>query len=332
VTGTDPGAEDTAAGDRLGASGGAGERPALIVDCDPGHDDACALVLAHHLADIVAITTVGGNAPLLDVTGNALLTTQLFGIGAEVHAGCPRPLVAEPRHAGHVHGERGFSGADLPPLTRSVASDTGVEVLVETVRSREGAWLIGLGPLTNIATALRAAPDLARRVAGISFMGGSAGIGNHTPVAEFNVLTDPEAAAIVVGSEAPVTMSGLDLTNQFVLDDRLVDDLALIGNTGAAVLAGLMTFYLDGVEQRTGVRAGGLHDPCAVLAVARPQLVGRTRRRVDVELTGAHTRGMTVVDRRPARPGDRPGNVDHCHTLDHQGARALLLEAVAAHG
>ena len=166
-------------------------RPQLVIDCDPGHDDAMALVLAHHVAEILAITTVGGNAPLLDVTDNALVTTQVFGIDVDVHAGCARPLVAPPRHAPQVHGERGFDGPTLPVLERRVASEDGVEVLIETVRANEGATIVSLGPMTNVALALRSAPDLARRVAGISFMGGSADVGNHTPVGEFNVLVDP---------------------------------------------------------------------------------------------------------------------------------------------
>ena len=311
---------------------GSGARPQLIVDCDPGHDDACALVLAHHLADLVVITTVGGNAPLRDVTDNALLTAQLFGIGAEVHAGSARPLVTEPLHAPHVHGERGFDGPQLPALTRRAASEAAVEVLIESARATEGRWLVGLGPLTNIATALRAAPDLAGRIAGISFMGGSAGAGNRTAVAEFNVLADPEAAAIVVSSGAPVVMSGLDLTHQFVVDDRLATDLAATGTPGGAVLAGLVTTYLDRMEQLGGTRRGGLHDPCAVLAVTHPHLVERTARQVEVELAGSHTRGMTVVDLRPPRADRPPANVEHCHTLHHGPARALLLEAVATHG
>lgn len=308
-------------------------RPRAILDCDPGLDDAAAIVLAHHHADLVGITTVGGNAPLADVTANALLTTQVFGIDVEVHAGADRPLVAEPRHAPEIHGVHGFEGPSLPPLERSAASHHAVDYLIETIRSEEGLWLIPTGPLTNVALALRHAPDLVDRMAGISFMGGSATVGNHTPVAEFNILVDPEAAAIVVRSGGRVLMAGLDLTHQFVVDDGLADRLRAIGNPGGVMLAELVVAYLDQVEVVRGRRRGGLHDPCAVLAVTHPDVVAHTRRQVAVELQGAHTRGMTVVDQRPGPGVDDPdGNVWHGHRLDHPTALAYLVEAVAAHG
>jgi inosine-uridine nucleoside N-ribohydrolase len=308
------------------------DRPRVIVDCDPGLDDAAALVLANHFADLVGITTVGGNAPLRDVTANALLTTQVFGIDVEVHAGADRPLVGAPRHAPEIHGERGFAGPALPALAREAASDRGVEYLIETVRASEGLWLIPTGPLTNVALALRLAPDLAHRLAGISFMGGSATFGNHSAVAEFNVLADPEAAAVVIGSGATILMAGLDLTHQFVVDDRLADHLREIANPGAVMLADLVASYLDHVETVRGERQGGLHDPCAVLAVTHPQVIQHTLRPVGVELAGTHTRGMTVVDQRPPVPGLPQGNVWHGHTLDQPAALAALLRAVRAHG
>lgn len=320
---------------------GSGARPRMIVDCDPGLDDAAALVLASHFADLVGVTTVGGNAPLVDVTTNALLTAQVFGIEVEVHAGAERPLVAEPLHAPEIHGERGFDGPSLPPLERQAASHDAVEYLIETIRGEEGLWLVPTGPLTNVALALRSAPDLGARLAGISFMGGSAASGNRTAAAEFNVLVDPEAAAAVVaagrrsegGGEVPVLMAGLDLTHQFVVDDALAADLRATATPGGVMLADLVVAYLDQVEAIRGVRQGGFHDPCAVLAVTHPGLITHAHRRVEVELAGTHTRGMTLVDQRRALDEDDPdGNVWHGHTLDQPAARAALLGAVVAHG
>jgi inosine-uridine nucleoside N-ribohydrolase len=296
-------------------------------------------VAGAHFADLVGITTVGGNAPLPDVTTNALLTCQLFGIEAEVHAGAARPLVAPPRHAPEVHGVSGFAGPSLPNLERRAASGDGVGYLIDTIRDEEGLWLVALGPLTNLALAFRQAPDLPGRLAGISFMGGSADVGNRTPVAEFNILVDPEAAAVVLGSGARIQMAGLDLTMQFPVDDALEADLRALGGTGARVLADLIQSYLDQAEHRTGQRRGGLHDPCAVLAVTHPEVITSQLRRVDVELDGRLTRGMTVVDRRPAPAGGREPrtddgapapNVHHGHTLDRAAARRLVLEAVSA--
>jgi inosine-uridine nucleoside N-ribohydrolase len=318
-------------------------RPRLIVDCDPGHDDAVALVVADYYGDLVAITTVGGNAPLIDVTNNALLTCQLFGIDAPVHAGSTRPLVAEPRHAPEVHGVRGFDGPTLPPLQRSVASHDAVEFLIETIRAEEGLWLIPTGPLTNVALVFREAPDVAGRLAGVSFMGGSATVGNHTPVAEFNALVDPEAMSVVLESGARIIMSGLDLTYQFPVDDTLAMHLRAVAqprrdgpvvNPGALLLADLVANYLDQLEGLTGLRQGGLHDPCAVLAVTHPGVISTSMRHVQVELAGTLTRGMTVVDQRKGEPTANRGrpNVAHAHTLDHRRALSLVIDAIKAKG
>ncbi len=300
----------------------------LIVDCDPGHDDAVALVVAAHFGELVGVTTVGGNAPLRDVTTNAVLTCQMFGIDVDVRAGADRPLVAAPRYAPQVHGVSGFSGPALPPLERSAAEGHAVDWLIETIRGEEGLWLVPVGPMTNVALAFRRAPDLVGRLAGVSFMGGSATIGNHTPVAEFNVLVDPEAAAVVLGSGVPLRMAGLDLTEQFVVDDALAANVRSIGTPGATVIADLMLSYLDNIESIRGERRGGLHDPCAVLAVTHPDLVDHQPRSVAVELNGTLTRGMTVVDRRK-RPDAGP-NVAHGHRIDHVTARRLVIEALTA--
>ncbi len=309
-----------------------GDRPRIILDCDPGLDDAAAIVLAHHRSELIGITTVGGNAPLTDVTTNALLVTQIFGLDVEVFAGAERPLVAAPRHAPEIHGEHGFDGPDLPPLTRQAADGHAVDYLVETIRGEEGLWLVATGPLTNVALAVRRAPDLTDRLAGISFMGGSATFGNHTPVAEFNIMVDPEAAEAALSAGGRILMAGLDLTHQFVVDDLLADQLRGIGTTGGRVLADLVAAYLDMVGAVRGHRVGGLHDPCAVLAVTDPETIAHTLRRVQVELAGSITRGMTVVDQRPpAGVDDESGNVWHGHTLDHPRALALLLDAVAAY-
>lgn len=318
----------TAPGGSTGAS-----RPRLILDCDPGLDDAAALVMAAHWGDLVGVTTVGGNAPLRDVTSNALLAAQVFGIDVEIHAGAERPLVAEPRHAPEIHGEHGFAGPDLPELSRSAASHDAVGWLIEAIRAEEGLWLVPTGPLTNVALALRAAPDLVDRLAGISFMGGSAAAGNHSAVAEFNILVDPEAAAAVLAAPTVVHMAGLDLTHQFPADDALADTMRSVGTAGGVLLADLIVGYLDKIDHIRG-RRGGLHDPCAVLAVTHPHLIDWTARHAVVELAGTHTRGMTVLDQRRPAAGEpaEPGIILHGHTIDHEAARLALVEAVAAHG
>ena len=198
----------------------------------------------------------------------------------------------------------------------------------DRIRDEEGLWLVPIGPLTNVALAFRQAPDLPARLAGISFMGGSATAGNHSAVAEFNVLVDPEAAHVVMTSGARVLMAGLDLTNQFVVDDRLAADIIDTGGPGARIIGDLILDYLDKQERRGGPRIGGLHDPCAVLAVTNPETVDHTDRHVGIELSGTLTRGMTVVDIR--RMGSAEPNVAHGHTLDHPLARRLTIAAIKA--
>jgi inosine-uridine nucleoside N-ribohydrolase len=306
-------------------------RVAVVVDCDPGHDDAVALVLADVHADLVGITTVGGNAPLAAVTRNALVTAELFGIDAPVHAGAARPLVAPPRFAPEVHGEHGFAGPQVAEPTRTPASADGVGFLVDAARQHRDLWVIATGPLTNVALALRTAPDLAGRLAGISFMGGSATVGNHSPVGEFNALVDPEALDVVLRSGVPLRMAGLDLTYQFVVDDAFEADVRAVQTRGAVVVADLVAHYLGALEGRDRRRQGGLHDPCAVLAVTHPHLVEHVERHVAVELHGRLTRGMTVVDQRGPGVGEAP-NVAHGTRLDHPAARRLVLDALTSRG
>lgn len=305
-------------------------RPKIILDCDPGLDDAVALVLAAQNADLIGVTTVGGNAPLADVTTNALLTCQLFDIDVEVHSGAARPLVAPPRHAPDIHGEGGFSGATLPDLTRAAASADAVGYLIESARRIDDLWIVATGPLTNVATAFNQAPDIINRLAGVSWMGGSATVGNNTPVAEFNAFVDPEAVSVVfTAGLKQLYMSGLDLTHQFVVDDSLAADVGAIGTDGAIVISQLMDHYLQVMEALAGRRWGALHDPCAVLALTHPEVIRHAGRHVAVELDGTLTRGMTVVDRRGYTHG-LPVNTQWCHTVDLQAARRAVVSAIAA--
>ncbi|HVE20025.1 MAG TPA: nucleoside hydrolase, partial [Ilumatobacteraceae bacterium] len=142
----------------------------IILDCDPGHDDAIAMIVAARHTNLIGITTVAGNAPLESTTHNAIVVRDLLGIDVPVHSGASRPLVAEPRHAGYVHGESGLDGAQLPPPSGPPESRDAIAFIINTVRNYEGVWLVPTGPMTNIALALRSAPDIAARVAGISFM------------------------------------------------------------------------------------------------------------------------------------------------------------------
>ena len=302
--------------------------PAIILDCDPGHDDAMAIVIAAHHTDLLGITTVSGNAPLSRTTANALVMTELLGIATPVHAGANRPLVAPARHAGNIHGESGMDGAHLPAVTRRCASNDAVSFIIETVRSNEGLWLVAVGPFTNIALALRAAPDLVDKVGGISVMGGSSTHGNRTPVAEFNVWCDPEAADVVFSSGARLVMSGLNLTHQAQATPARVDTIRALGTPLAVIIADLLTFFSSRyLAVNSRIVGAPVHDPCAVLALTHPELFTRRAARVDIELTCTHTRGMTVVDNRPLRE-PQPPNVELLETVDSDAFFRILTDAI----
>jgi inosine-uridine nucleoside N-ribohydrolase len=306
-----------------------GARPSILLDCDPGHDDVVAIVVAAHLSDLVGITTVAGNAPLDRTTFNACVMRDLLGLDVPVHSGSPRPLVAEPKFAGYVHGESGLDGADLPEPERGPDGADAVAFIIETCRARDDVWLVPIGPLTNIALALRTAPDLVDHIAGISLMGGGS-FGNRTPLAEFNIWADPEAAAIVFGSGVDVRMAGLDVTHQFVVDPSRIDDVRAIGGRLASVLADLFTFFAANyVSRHHDVSGAALHDPLAVLALTHPDLFTGTNRHVAIETRGDLTRGMTVIDHR-GMIGQQSPNCHVHESVDSTTAWQVVLESIVA--
>ena len=302
----------------------------MLIDCDPGHDDTVAIVVAARHTDLVGITTVSGNAPLADVTRNALAVCELFGIDVAVHAGCARPLIEAARHAPAVHGESGLGGTSLPPPTRTPGDAHAVEYLIETTRARPGCWLVPMGPLTNIALALRLDPTMADRIAGISLMGGGAHVGNVTPTAEFNVWADPEAAAIVfeAGARVPLRMAGLDVTHQVRMSADDGDGLRAAGGERGTFLADLLLFYGRTGGAGRGEAGSPMHDPLAVLAVTHPHLFTHVEREVRVELAGG-ARGTTIVDQRAYAPTDAV-NCAVAEAVDAAGLRALILDTLLA--
>jgi len=300
----------------------------IIIDCDPGHDDAIAIVVAARHTELLGITTVAGNAPLERTTRNAIIMRDMLGLAAPVHSGANRPLVAAARHADYVHGVSGMDGADLPEPSRPAESQDAVGFIIDTCRRREGVWLVPTGPLTNIALALRTAPDLASRIAGISVMGGGT-FGNRTAAAEFNIWADPEAAAMVFSYGGPLIMSGLDVTHQFqATPERIAEVRALPGRL-AAVLADLFVFFSHTyVERHHDMAGAAVHDPCAVMALTHPELFTRKLAHVVVETSGRHTRGMTLIDRRTLLEVLEP-NCDVLTGIDADAAFAVVLEAIA---
>ncbi len=314
-----------------GMSAETADRPRIVLDCDPGHDDVIAIVVAAHLTELLGITTVAGNAPLERTAYNACVIRDALQLSTTVHAGAERPLVAEPKFAGFVHGESGLDGADLPVPTHGVDSDDAVGFIIDTIRVNEGVWLVPTGPLTNIALALRAAPDLAGQIAGISLMGGGT-FGNRTPLAEFNIWADPEAAAIVFGCGAPIRMAGLDVTHQFLVTTSRIEQVAALDTTFTTLIADLFTFFTRNyISRHDHIAGAALHDPLAVLALTHPELFTVVDRHVSIETRGQHTSGMTVIDRRDISDREAP-NVKVLERVDDEAAWSIVVDALAAAG
>jgi inosine-uridine nucleoside N-ribohydrolase len=313
--------------------------PRVLIDCDPGHDDLIAIGLAARTCSIVGITTVDGNSPLVNTTRNALIAAELFGLDdVPVHAGAAGPIDGSPgRHATEAHGRTGLDGPAPRTPRRSADGDDAVSFIVDTCRAEEGLWLVPIGPLTNIALALRAAPDLVHRVAGVSIMGGSITHGNSTAAAEFNIWFDALAAAEVFEAGLPLRMCGLDLTHQVGIDRSFVDALFARGTDAATFCGELMAYYQAYAARLVGVTGDAarlvrapLHDPCAVLAITHPELFETRRLHVVVETTGRHTSGMTLADLRAwADPAD--ANVEVVVRADRTAAVGAVLDALLSY-
>lgn len=273
----------------------------ILVDCDPGHDDAIALALAHGspAVELVGITTVAGNQTIEKVTRNARVVATVAGItDVPIAAGCAAPLVRPPFTAAHIHGDTGLDGPVLPEPTVPLDPRHAVDLIVELVmESAPGTLtLVPTAPLTNIAVALRREPRIAERVAEVVLMGGGNGLGNITAAAEFNIAVDPEAAAAVFAAPWRVTMVGIDTTHQATATPQVRQRIRELGTDTARMVDGLLDFYAGTYTQQYGFAAPPVHDPVAVAAVIDPTLLRTVDAHVEIELAGRHTTGMTVCD------------------------------------
>ena len=292
----------------------------VIIDCDPGQDDAIALLLA--LAspelDVLGITTVAGNVPLRLTALNARKTRELARRpDVPVLAGADRPLKRTLVTAEEVFGPSGLAGAELPEPTLPLDPRHAVDLIVETVMARPvgAVTLLPVAPLTNIALAMRKEPRLAGHLKEIVLMGGAIGLGNTTPAAEFNILVDPHAAEIVFTSGAKLTMLGLDVTHQVITTPERVAAIEALGTAVSRGVAEWLHFYDRHDAERYGTRGGPLHDPCAVGYVLWPELFQGRFCHVAVETEGRLTMGRTVVEWWP--PKRRPPAGDpNCTVID----------------
>ncbi|HLH62164.1 MAG TPA: nucleoside hydrolase [Ktedonobacteraceae bacterium] len=272
----------------------------IILDCDPGHDDAIAILLAAHHPDIelLAITTVAGNQSVEKTTLNALKVCSLAGIrDVPVARGMDRPLVRPAKHAPDIHGESGLDGPHIPEPEIELAPQHAVELLIDLLLNSGGdITLVPTGPLTNIAAAMRREPGILPKIAGISLMGGAIGLGNVTPAAEFNIHTDPEAAAIVFSCGRPITMSTLEVTHQALATEEILSCLREAHRPVATFAADLLDFFAGRYRDKFGFPAAPVHDPCAVAAVVDPTILKAHDMHVEIETRGEWTSGRTVCD------------------------------------
>jgi len=301
----------------------------VILDVDPGHDDAVAIMLACGAPelDLLAVTTVAGNVPLDKTTRNALRILSLIGhTGVPVAAGASSPLHRPLKTAENIHGESGLEGPEIPNASFEPDERGATRLIADTLRETpEPVTLIPTGPLTNIATLLREHPDLSERIAHISLMGGSVGLGNTTPAAEFNIYVDPEAAREVFDSGLPITMCGLDVTHQAGAGRAERENLRALGHIGA-VVAELLEFFASTHEDVFGFDSPPLHDAVAVAAVIEPGLLKARPMRVEVECESELTRGETVCDFYGVT--GEPPNAEVGVELDRNGFFELLYRSL----
>ncbi|MDO5369957.1 nucleoside hydrolase [Paracoccus sp. (in: a-proteobacteria)] len=302
----------------------------IIIDTDPGQDDAVAILLALGAPEleVLGLTVVAGNVPLSLTLRNALQICELAGRpDLPVHAGCKEPLEGRLITAEHVHGESGLDGVELPEPTMPVAPGHAADFIVETIRREpaDSVTLVPIGPLTNIAEAFRRAPDVSGRVGRIVLMGGGT-FGNVTPAAEFNIHVDPLAAAEVFASGANLVVLPLDATHKALTSRDWIETVRAAGPVGAAV-AGWTSSYERFDREKYGAEGAPLHDPCAVAWLIDPTLFTGRRINVEIETGGQWTRGMTVADWWGAT--DRAPNALFIRDLDRDGLFRLLADRIA---
>ena len=302
----------------------------IIIDTDPGQDDAVAilLALASPELEVLGIVAVAGNVGLKQNAINARKVIELAGRpDIPVYAGCDRPFRRKLVTAEHVHGQTGLDGPDLPDPTIELQGQHGVDYIIETLRREPvgSITLCPLGPLTNIAMAMVKAPDIVSRIAKIVLMGGAYfEVGNITPAAEFNIYVDPEAADVVMRSGAPVVMAPLDVTHQVLATKERIDAIRANGNAASRAVTAMLSFSERFDLGKYGWPGAPLHDPCVIAYLLKPELFEGRQINVTIETASELTLGMTVADY--WRVTDREPNCLYLRSADSDGFYSLLTE------
>ncbi|MBD0334805.1 MAG: nucleoside hydrolase [Cyanobacteria bacterium Co-bin13] len=304
----------------------------LIIDCDPGVDDAIALLLALASPEdlnLLGITTVAGNVPLSLTQQNALKICELAGRPElPVFAGCPRPLLRPLLTAEHVHGTTGLEGVTFPNPSRAIQPQHGVAFLIERLtQTQQPITLATLGPLTNIAVALIQEPAIAHQIDRIVVMGGAITQGNVTPAAEFNIYVDPQAAQVVFEAGLDLTLISLDVTHQVLTTPERLDQIRALNTPVSAAAASLLAYYGTADAERYGLPGAPLHDPCVIAYLLAPHLFSGRALRVDIEVNSCLTLGQTLVDRWQST--GQPPNAQVIEQVDADGVYDLLINRLA---
>ena len=308
----------------------------VIIDCDPGQDDAVALFLAMAAPEeieILGITTVAGNVPLALTQRNARMMCDIAGRSdTPVFAGCERPMVLDPITAEYIHGSTGIDGVDVFEPETPLQEQHAVDFIIETLLANTvPVTLIPTGPMTNIGTAIQREPAILRNVERVVSMGGAMREGgNRSPSAEFNVLADPHAADIVYNCGRPVTAMGLDVTHQVLSTRERVGRIRELGNDVAEATAGMLSFFHSYDTRKYGSEGAPLHDPCTIAWLLRPELFETKACNISVEKESQLTLGHTAVDFWHVT--DRPDNVEWACEVDADGFYDLLVERLARFG
>ena len=308
-------------------------RRRVLLDCDPGHDDAMAILLAaaSPAIDLVAITTVAGNQTLEKTTLNARRVCSLAGIAdVPIAAGRDRPLARDLVVAADIHGASGLDGVDWEEPTVPVDPRDGVDVIVDAARRGEGPLtIVAVGPLTNVAAALSRAPDISARIERISIMGGAMGLGNVTPSAEFNIHVDPEAADEVLRSGIPITLVPLEVTHRALATDDVLGRISALDTRVAETSVALMRYFADTYRRVFDFDAPAVHDPCAVAAVIDPGIIPTRRMNVVVDTDSSVSLGRTSCD--VYGKSGLPANADVAVGLEVERFWETMIAALATY-
>lgn len=303
----------------------------IIIDCDPGQDDAVNLLLAMSSPDelqLLGITTVAGNVPLALTERNTRLMCDIAGRNdLPVFAGCERPLVRKLQTAEAVHGRTGIDGIEITEPATPLERQHAVDFIVETLEaaSDDSITLVPTGPLTNIAMAIVKAPSILPKIREIVLMGGAMReAGNHSPSAEFNILVDPHAAHVVFGCGRPIVAMGLDVTHQVISTPARVDRIRALGNRAALATAGMLEFYSRHDSMKYGMEGSPLHDPCTVAYLLRPEIFKGRQCNIEVEIHSELTAGHTAVDFWGV--SGRTANALWVHEVDAEAFYQLLTQ------